>query len=128
MSFGTNRTGVSTNFPSLVYQFLSLITLAFAFRRIVLPTLDDICDSKKNMQYDVYGTFYWHKYKIIKTDKLEIIISVLFMSFWQAFQSPDTLSSCVSFLRQHAVDTSTIAACLVVPKEIIAFPQVMIQV
>lgn len=42
----------------------------------------------------------------------------------KAFESPDTLRSCVSFLRQHAVDVSSKAACLVVPKKVIAFPQV----
>ncbi|MCO5560024.1 hypothetical protein L7F22_013630 [Adiantum nelumboides] len=41
-----------------------------------------------------------------------------------AFESPDTLSSCVSFLRQHVLDTLSVAACLVVPKQSIAFPQV----
>lgn len=42
----------------------------------------------------------------------------------QAFESPDTLQSCVSFLRQYAVDSSSKAACLVVAKKTIAFPQV----
>ncbi|KAH9289288.1 hypothetical protein KI387_033405, partial [Taxus chinensis] len=42
----------------------------------------------------------------------------------KAFESPDTLRSCVSFLRQHAVDVSSKAACLVVPKKVISFPQV----
>uniref|UniRef100_A0A0D6R910 Uncharacterized protein n=1 Tax=Araucaria cunninghamii TaxID=56994 RepID=A0A0D6R910_ARACU len=42
----------------------------------------------------------------------------------KAFESPDTLRSCVSFLRQHVVDTSSRAACLVVPKKLISFPQV----
>eukprot|EP00252_Welwitschia_mirabilis_P014260 TRINITY_DN3136_c0_g1_i1.p1 TRINITY_DN3136_c0_g1~~TRINITY_DN3136_c0_g1_i1.p1 ORF type:complete len:332 (-),score=77.90 TRINITY_DN3136_c0_g1_i1:156-1151(-) len=42
----------------------------------------------------------------------------------KAFESPDTLNSCVAFLRQHAVQTSSKAACLVVPKRIISFPQV----
>lgn len=42
----------------------------------------------------------------------------------KAFESPDTLQSCVSFLRQYAVDSSSKAACLVVAKKTIAFPQV----
>eukprot|EP00249_Psilotum_nudum_P017854 c26523_g1_i1 orf=190-1134(+) len=42
----------------------------------------------------------------------------------KAFESPDTLSSCVSFLRQYAVDTSSKAAVLIVSKRSIAFPQV----
>eukprot|EP00246_Nothoceros_aenigmaticus_P018774 TRINITY_DN9997_c0_g1_i1.p1 TRINITY_DN9997_c0_g1~~TRINITY_DN9997_c0_g1_i1.p1 ORF type:complete len:252 (+),score=44.04 TRINITY_DN9997_c0_g1_i1:180-935(+) len=42
----------------------------------------------------------------------------------KAFESPDTLQSCVSFLRQYAVDSASKAACLVVSKKTIAFPQV----
>lgn len=42
----------------------------------------------------------------------------------QAFESPDTLNSCASFLRQYIVDSSSSAACLVVAKKSIAFPQV----
>ncbi|KAL4200204.1 hypothetical protein AMTRI_Chr03g148580 [Amborella trichopoda] len=42
----------------------------------------------------------------------------------KAFESPDTVTSCASFLRQYAVDTFSKAACLVVPKSIISFPQV----
>lgn len=42
----------------------------------------------------------------------------------KAFESPDTLNSCASFLRQYVVDTSSTAACLIVSKKSIAFPQV----
>jgi len=42
----------------------------------------------------------------------------------KAFESPDTLNSCASFLRQYIVDSSSSAACLVVAKKSIAFPQV----
>lgn len=41
-----------------------------------------------------------------------------------AFQSPDLLQSCLAFLRQYATDTGSHAACAVVPKQSIAYPQV----
>lgn len=41
-----------------------------------------------------------------------------------AFQSPDLLQNCLSFLRQYATDTGSHAACAVVPKQSIAYPQV----
>ena len=41
-----------------------------------------------------------------------------------AFQSPDLLQNCLAFLRQYAVDTASHAACAVVPKDSIAYPQV----
>ncbi|KAL0034449.1 hypothetical protein WJX79_002824 [Trebouxia sp. C0005] len=40
-----------------------------------------------------------------------------------AFQSPDLLQSCLAFLRQYATDTGSHAACAVVPKQSIAYPQ-----
>ncbi|XP_002993680.2 RNA polymerase II-associated protein 3 [Selaginella moellendorffii] len=46
------------------------------------------------------------------------------VSISKAFESPDTLSSCVSFLRQYAVDTASECACVVVSKASIAYPQV----
>lgn len=42
----------------------------------------------------------------------------------KAFESPDTLNSCAAFLRQYIVDSSSTAACLIVAKKSIAFPQV----
>ncbi|MBA0733423.1 hypothetical protein Gogos_017444 [Gossypium gossypioides] len=42
----------------------------------------------------------------------------------KAFESPHTHSSCFSFLRQYAEDSFSRSACLVVPKSIIAYPQV----
>ncbi|XP_047330820.1 U-box domain-containing protein 70 [Impatiens glandulifera] len=42
----------------------------------------------------------------------------------KAFESPHTHSSCVEFLRQYAEDSFSHAACLVVPKNIISYPQV----
>ena len=42
-----------------------------------------------------------------------------------AFQSPDLLQSCLAFLRQYATDTGSHAACAVVPKQSIAYPQVL---
>lgn len=43
----------------------------------------------------------------------------------QAFESPHTHSSCVTFLRQYAEESFSKEACLVVPKSIISYPQVM---
>lgn len=42
----------------------------------------------------------------------------------QAFESPHTHGSCFSFLRQYADDSFSRAACIVVPKSIISYPQV----
>ncbi|CAK9214579.1 unnamed protein product [Sphagnum troendelagicum] len=42
----------------------------------------------------------------------------------KAFESPDTVNSCADFLRRYAVESSSMAAVLVVPKKAIAFPQV----
>ena len=41
-----------------------------------------------------------------------------------AFESPDLLQNCLSFLRQYAKDMGAHAACAVVPKKAIAYPQV----
>ena len=42
-----------------------------------------------------------------------------------AFDSPDTLQSATAFLREYAADTDAHAACAVVPRGCIAFPQVL---
>ncbi|XP_076912563.1 uncharacterized protein LOC143570936 [Bidens hawaiensis] len=42
----------------------------------------------------------------------------------KAFESPHTHGDCVSFLRQYAVDSFSHAACLIVPKSAISYPQV----
>ncbi|KAK8918396.1 hypothetical protein KSP39_PZI021129 [Platanthera zijinensis] len=42
----------------------------------------------------------------------------------KAFETPHTHSNCFSFLRQYAEESFSKAACLVVPKSIIAYPQV----
>lgn len=71
-----------------------------------------------NGQVDARVTYLFDKAKD-RSDDAAMIVNVE-----KAFESPDTLTSCVSFLRQHAVDTSSKAACLVVPKKVISFPQV----
>ncbi|KDP40222.1 hypothetical protein JCGZ_02220 [Jatropha curcas] len=42
----------------------------------------------------------------------------------KAFESPHTHSSCFTFLRQYAEESFSKAACLVVPKSIMSYPQV----
>ncbi|KAI3842110.1 hypothetical protein MKX03_029616 [Papaver bracteatum] len=42
----------------------------------------------------------------------------------KAFESPNTHGSCFPFLRQYAEDSFARGACLVVPKNIISYPQV----
>ena len=49
-----------------------------------------------------------------RSDDVSMIVNVE-----KAFESLDTVIKCVSFLRKHAVDTSSKAACLVVPKNVI---------
>lgn len=41
-----------------------------------------------------------------------------------AFDSPDTLQSATAFLREYGADTDAHAACAVVPRSCIAYPQV----
>ncbi|KAI7757993.1 hypothetical protein M8C21_018714 [Ambrosia artemisiifolia] len=42
----------------------------------------------------------------------------------KAFESPHTHGDCVAFLRKYAVDSFSRAACLIVPKSAISYPQV----
>ncbi|XP_010556873.1 PREDICTED: hsp70-Hsp90 organizing protein 1 [Tarenaya hassleriana] len=42
----------------------------------------------------------------------------------KAFESPQTHSSCFTFLRQYAEESFSKAACLITPKSIISYPQV----
>lgn len=43
-----------------------------------------------------------------------------------AFNSPDLLQNCLVFLRQYASDMGAHAACAIVPKQDIAYPQVLL--
>ncbi|KAJ0966405.1 hypothetical protein J5N97_027543 [Dioscorea zingiberensis] len=54
-----------------------------------------------------------------QTDKYAPVVNID-----KAFESPDTHSSCFSFLRQYAEESFSRAACLVAPKKIISYPQV----
>ncbi|XP_077247877.1 tetratricopeptide repeat (TPR)-like superfamily protein isoform X2 [Tasmannia lanceolata] len=54
-----------------------------------------------------------------QTDKYAPVVNID-----KAFESPDTHSSCFSFLRQYAEDSFSMAACLVVTKSNISYPQV----
>ncbi|KAJ6771647.1 STRESS-INDUCED-PHOSPHOPROTEIN 1 [Salix koriyanagi] len=54
-----------------------------------------------------------------QTDKYAPVVNID-----KAFESPHTHSNCFSFLRQYADDSFSKAACLVVPKNIISYPQV----
>ncbi|KAF2284275.1 hypothetical protein GH714_020185 [Hevea brasiliensis] len=54
-----------------------------------------------------------------ETDKYAPVVNID-----KAFESPHTHSSCVTFLRQYAEESFSQAACLVVPKSIISYPQV----
>ncbi|XP_065863250.1 uncharacterized protein [Euphorbia lathyris] len=54
-----------------------------------------------------------------QTDKYAPVVNID-----KAFESPHTHSSCFTFLRQYAEESFSKAACLVVPKSIISYPQV----
>ncbi|OVA15535.1 Tetratricopeptide TPR-1 [Macleaya cordata] len=54
-----------------------------------------------------------------QTDKYAPVVNID-----KAFESPHTHSNCFSFLRQYAEESFSRAACLVVPKNIISYPQV----
>ncbi|XP_061976807.1 U-box domain-containing protein 70-like isoform X1 [Populus nigra] len=54
-----------------------------------------------------------------QTDKYAPVVNID-----KAFESPHSHSNCFSFLRQYADDSFSKAACLVVPKNVISYPQV----
>lgn len=54
-----------------------------------------------------------------QTDKYAPVVNID-----KAFESPETHSSCFTFLRQYADESFSRAACLVAPKSIISYPQV----
>nr|AIZ68163.1 tetratricopeptide repeat protein 1-like protein [Albuca bracteata] len=54
-----------------------------------------------------------------QTDKYAPVVNID-----KAFESPQTHSSCFTFLRQYAEESFSRAACLVAPKSIISYPQV----
>lgn len=43
----------------------------------------------------------------------------------KAFDSPDLLHNCLSFLRDYAAEKAALAACAVVPLKGVAYPQVL---
>ncbi|KAH7315462.1 hypothetical protein KP509_21G050700 [Ceratopteris richardii] len=86
------------------------------FKDLFETSVKDWCANGGKLDARVY--FYREKESESSQEKVVIV------AVDKAFESPDTLSSCLTFLRQHATDTSSIAACLVVPKQCISFPQV----
>lgn len=86
------------------------------FKELLDFSIKDWCENAGKLDARVY--FHSEKRKENSQETVPMV------GVDKAFESPDTLSSCVSFLRQHAVDTSSIAACLIVSKRSIAFPQV----
>eukprot|EP00262_Sarcandra_glabra_P009424 TRINITY_DN23806_c0_g1_i1.p1 TRINITY_DN23806_c0_g1~~TRINITY_DN23806_c0_g1_i1.p1 ORF type:complete len:366 (-),score=57.99 TRINITY_DN23806_c0_g1_i1:176-1141(-) len=67
---------------------------------------------------DAKVNFFLYKQKA-QTDEYAPIVNID-----KAFESPHTHSDCFSFLRKYAEDSFSKAACLVVPKSIISYPQV----
>ena len=55
------------------------------------------------------------------SDNIETAAQV---SIKEAFESPDTLSNCVEFLRKYADDMGMHAAAVIVPRKAIGYPQV----
>ncbi|KAJ4842779.1 hypothetical protein Tsubulata_024920 [Turnera subulata] len=74
----------------------------------------------------------WHEtskvdprvYFLLDKDKTDTEKYAPAVNIDKAFESPQTHSSCFSFLRQYADDSFSRAACLVVQKSIISYPQV----
>ncbi|KAG6435582.1 hypothetical protein SASPL_100456 [Salvia splendens] len=74
----------------------------------------------------------WHQnstldprtYFLIDKDKTDTEKYAPMVNIDKAFESPHTHNNCFSFLRQYAEDSLSKAACLVVPKNIISYPQV----
>ncbi|KAJ7543418.1 hypothetical protein O6H91_09G037500 [Diphasiastrum complanatum] len=86
------------------------------FKNIIESSINDYINSECKLQARVH-------FLVGKIDK-DLNDSLQVVTVEKAFESPDTLSSCVTFLRQHAIDTLARAACLVVSKKSIAFPRV----
>ncbi|KAG6764489.1 hypothetical protein POTOM_031959 [Populus tomentosa] len=64
---------------------------------------------------------------VVNIDKVfafETVLSSLANHSCDAFESPHTHGTCFSFLRQYAEDSFSKAACIVVPKNIISYPQI----
>ncbi|KAG8373098.1 hypothetical protein BUALT_Bualt12G0135300 [Buddleja alternifolia] len=74
----------------------------------------------------------WHEtsnvdprvYFLLDKDKTDTEKYAPAVNIDKAFESPQTHSSCFPFLRQYAEESFSRAACLVVPKSIISYPQV----
>ncbi|KAJ8765840.1 hypothetical protein K2173_015800 [Erythroxylum novogranatense] len=74
----------------------------------------------------------WHEiskvdprvYFLLDKEKTQIDKYAPVVNIEKAFESPHTHSSCFTFLRQYAEDSFSQAACLVVAKNIISYPQV----
>ncbi|KAL8105062.1 hypothetical protein AgCh_029014 [Apium graveolens] len=67
----------------------------------------------------VDGRVYFLLDKKTDTEKYAPVVNID-----KAFESPETHGTCLSFLRQYAVDSFSQAACLIAPKSIISYPQV----
>lgn len=63
-------------------------------------------------------------YFLLDKDKTDTEKYAPVVNIDKAFESPQTHSSCISFLRQYAEDSFAHAACLVTPRSIISYPQV----
>eukprot|EP00250_Pteridium_aquilinum_P006566 c16455_g1_i2 orf=228-1178(+) len=120
---GTPKVDKCFNFDTLKSELVQKINddeLAESIYKFFKDLFDfatkDWCEKSGKLDARVY--FYSEKRK----ENLDETVPIVAVD--KAFESPDTLSSCVSFLRQHAVDTMSVAACLIVSKQSIAFPQV----
>lgn len=63
-------------------------------------------------------------YFLLDTEKTQTDKYAPVVNIDKAFESPHTHANCFSFLRQYAEESFSKAACLVTPKNIIAYPQV----
>uniref|UniRef100_A0A6M2EEL4 Uncharacterized protein n=1 Tax=Populus davidiana TaxID=266767 RepID=A0A6M2EEL4_9ROSI len=88
----------------------------FSFLVETMETAVKSCHEASKVDPRVY--FLLDKEKT-QTDKYAPVVNID-----KAFESPHTHSNCFSFLRQYADDSFSKAACLVVPKNIISYPQV----
>ncbi|XP_038724265.1 serine/threonine-protein phosphatase 5 isoform X3 [Tripterygium wilfordii] len=76
----------------------------------------------------------WHEnakvdprvYFLLDKEKTQIDKYAPVVNIDKAFESPHTHGSCFSFLRQYAEESFSKAACLVTPKSIISYPQVIL--
>ncbi|KAG6547920.1 hypothetical protein Mapa_010740 [Marchantia paleacea] len=89
----------------------------FTFLKETVETSVQTWDSTNGGKLDPGVRFLIPKGSTSSTELVHVTVE-------KAFESPDTFHNCVFSLQEYAVESKAKAACLVVPKRSIAYPQV----